>query len=125
MAVPYKKRRRLDDHTHGLEQTPSTTASVDGNSTADSPMEIAQTEHNPNPDLANDTDWDAWQKRKAQQKETKELQQPDLTFAERMRERDICRTHKGEKPEKYVHVNPRRGELHWFQEWFTKYESLR
>ena len=57
---------------------------------------IDDPEHNPHPDLVSDTDWALWQTRKAQFKETKELQQPDLTFAERMRERDICRTHKGE-----------------------------
>ena len=59
-------------------------------------MEIAQTDHNPNPDLVSDADWNAWQTRKARFKETQELQQPDLTFAEWVRERDVCRDHKGD-----------------------------
>ena len=49
--------------------------------------------------LVDDTEWGAWMHRKAQFKETNVLQQPDLTFAEWMTERDICKHHKGDSGE--------------------------
>ena len=53
-------------------------------------------ERNPHPNSISDADWYAWQTRKDTFAETKALQQPDLTFAEWMKERDVCRDHKGD-----------------------------
>ena len=49
---------------------------------------------NPHQGFIDDTEWKAWMHRKARFKKTNVLQQPDLTFAEWMTERDICKDHK-------------------------------
>jgi hypothetical protein len=55
---------------------------------------LVSDDFNPHQGFVDDAEWTAWMRRKAQFKETNVLQQPDLTFAEWMTERDVCKDHK-------------------------------